>query len=549
MNRTTWPSESLISLRTAFRRSSNSPRNFAPAISAPRSSETTRLSLSALGHVAADDPLGEALDDRGLADARLADQDRVVLRPPAQDLDDPADLLVAADDRVELAGPGLGGQVAAVLLERGVGALRVRRGDALAAADALERVEDRLARRRRGARAAGGPRRRPRRRRAAGARSRRTRRRAGGPPARPSSRTRFARGSSAELSRPGSGPACRGSPASSPRNVGQVDAEPAERLGGDAVVGLDERVEQVLGVEDGADSHASSAARWAASDRLLGLLGVAVELHRRFSGIVAGSGSGRGSRWSAQRGVGLVDDVEERAGGLRRPRRRGSAGGRRGPWREVADRRPCGGRHALALEPERSGRSGSRPGCAAGPCPSASSPAPPRRAAPRARVIGSSRSRSAPVRLKTGWGRTRTATTRSPPSGPWPVSLISRPVVGAARDRHLEALARRSRPAGSCRGTPPRGRSRRRLGGRRGRRPWRAARPAAVRRGAARRADRGAVRGPSRRGCRRTTGRRSAARPAAAVRVGSVAGSPSEKNIRKKSEKSPPPPPPRVRNS
>ena len=62
-----------------------------------------------------------------------------------QDLDHPADLLVAADDRIELAGPGLGGQVAAVLLEGRVGALRVRRGHALAAADALERAEDGLA--------------------------------------------------------------------------------------------------------------------------------------------------------------------------------------------------------------------------------------------------------------------------------------------------------------------------------------------------------------------------------------------------------------------
>ena len=125
MNRMTWPSASLISLRTAFSRSSNSPRNLAPAMSAPRSSETTRLSLSALGHVAADDPLGEALGDGRLADARLADEDRVVLGPARQDLDDAADLVVAADDRVELAGAGLGRQVAAVLLERGVGALGV----------------------------------------------------------------------------------------------------------------------------------------------------------------------------------------------------------------------------------------------------------------------------------------------------------------------------------------------------------------------------------------------------------------------------------------
>ena len=65
-----------------------------------------------------------------------------------QDLDDAPDLLVAADDRVELAGARLGGQVAAVLLERLVGALGVRRRDALAAADALERLEDGLAGRR-----------------------------------------------------------------------------------------------------------------------------------------------------------------------------------------------------------------------------------------------------------------------------------------------------------------------------------------------------------------------------------------------------------------
>ena len=85
------------------------------------------LVLEPLGHVAADDALGEALDDRGLADAGLADQHRVVLGPPAEDLDDAADLLVAADDRVELARARLGGEVAAVLLERLVGALGVRR--------------------------------------------------------------------------------------------------------------------------------------------------------------------------------------------------------------------------------------------------------------------------------------------------------------------------------------------------------------------------------------------------------------------------------------
>ena len=46
------------------------------------------LVLEPLGHVAAHDALGEALDDGGLADAGLADEHRVVLGPPAEHLDD-----------------------------------------------------------------------------------------------------------------------------------------------------------------------------------------------------------------------------------------------------------------------------------------------------------------------------------------------------------------------------------------------------------------------------------------------------------------------------
>src|SRR3954452_5021567 len=71
-----------------------------------------------LGDVAGDDPLGEALDDRGLAHAGLADEDGVVLGASGEDLDDAADLVVASDDRVELAVLGLQGQIEAVLLER-----------------------------------------------------------------------------------------------------------------------------------------------------------------------------------------------------------------------------------------------------------------------------------------------------------------------------------------------------------------------------------------------------------------------------------------------
>ena len=49
MNRMTWPSCFARSFSTAFRRSSNSPRNFAPAISAPMSSDSTRLSFRPSG--------------------------------------------------------------------------------------------------------------------------------------------------------------------------------------------------------------------------------------------------------------------------------------------------------------------------------------------------------------------------------------------------------------------------------------------------------------------------------------------------------------------
>ena len=82
------------------------------------------LALQPLGHVAGDDALREALDDRRLADAGIADQHGVVLRPPREHLDHAADLLVAADDRVELAALGQRRQVAAELLERLVRALR-----------------------------------------------------------------------------------------------------------------------------------------------------------------------------------------------------------------------------------------------------------------------------------------------------------------------------------------------------------------------------------------------------------------------------------------
>ena len=75
------------------------------------------LAPQAFRYVSLDDPAGQALHDGRLAHAGLADEHGVVLRPPRQDLDHPADFLVPADDRVELAPAGLLGQVATVLFQ------------------------------------------------------------------------------------------------------------------------------------------------------------------------------------------------------------------------------------------------------------------------------------------------------------------------------------------------------------------------------------------------------------------------------------------------
>ena len=59
------------------------------------------LIFKAFRDVAADDPLREPFDDRRLAHTRLADEDRIVFRPAREHLNDPTDLIVASDNRVE----------------------------------------------------------------------------------------------------------------------------------------------------------------------------------------------------------------------------------------------------------------------------------------------------------------------------------------------------------------------------------------------------------------------------------------------------------------
>ena len=85
------------------------------------------LVVQALRHVAVDDAQREPLDDRGLADARLADQHRIVLGPARQHLDGSADFLIAPNHRIKLAVAGSLGQIARIFLQRVVGVFRRRR--------------------------------------------------------------------------------------------------------------------------------------------------------------------------------------------------------------------------------------------------------------------------------------------------------------------------------------------------------------------------------------------------------------------------------------
>ena len=109
-------SDSRISFMTALSRSSNWPRYFVPATTEARSSVTRRLSVSRSGDLVRDDALRQPLGDGGLADAGLADEDRVVLLAAAEHLDDALDLVLAADDRVELALARQLGQIAPELV-------------------------------------------------------------------------------------------------------------------------------------------------------------------------------------------------------------------------------------------------------------------------------------------------------------------------------------------------------------------------------------------------------------------------------------------------
>ena len=83
--------------------------------------------LEHLRHLAVDDLAGEALGDRGLADARVADEERVVLLAAAEHLDRALHLGLAPDQRIDLAVLRLLVEVDAIGVERVALLLRAAR--------------------------------------------------------------------------------------------------------------------------------------------------------------------------------------------------------------------------------------------------------------------------------------------------------------------------------------------------------------------------------------------------------------------------------------
>src|SRR5712692_6491150 len=131
MNKMIWPCESVTSFKNAFRRSSNSPRNFAPATIAPMSIAINALLFQRIGHIAANDPPRQSLHDCRFTDARIADEYGIIFCATRDYLHNAADFIVASNHRINLSPSCQVGQVAAVFLERLIFTFGILIGDAL----------------------------------------------------------------------------------------------------------------------------------------------------------------------------------------------------------------------------------------------------------------------------------------------------------------------------------------------------------------------------------------------------------------------------------
>ena len=99
-----------------------------------------RCALQDVGHLAVDDLARQTLGDRRLADARITDEQRIVLLTAAEHLHSAHDFLLAADQRIDLAVPRLLVEVDAIGIERVAGFLLFALGRTRIFVDAMHRA-------------------------------------------------------------------------------------------------------------------------------------------------------------------------------------------------------------------------------------------------------------------------------------------------------------------------------------------------------------------------------------------------------------------------
>ena len=112
---------------------------FGPGNQAAHVERHQRPALQSVGHVTVDDAQRQPLGNRGLADAGLADQDRIILGATGENLDRSPDFLIATDHRIKFAVAGRLSQVACEFLERVIPVLGPGGIGAATLADALDR--------------------------------------------------------------------------------------------------------------------------------------------------------------------------------------------------------------------------------------------------------------------------------------------------------------------------------------------------------------------------------------------------------------------------
>ncbi len=104
------------------------------------------LRLQHFRHIAGHNSLRQSFHNRSFSHSRFANQHRIVLRAPRQNLHHAADFFVAPNHGIELSSPRKVRQIARILLQRSICRFRILRSHAMASANRRHRLQNRLMR-------------------------------------------------------------------------------------------------------------------------------------------------------------------------------------------------------------------------------------------------------------------------------------------------------------------------------------------------------------------------------------------------------------------